>query len=157
MLRAFVPGWGAPPSLYARALPAGWTVLEPPSFAESDTILARLRWLQDELDRYDGPVTLAGHSMGAALAVLAAGQRPERMRKLLLVAPAGLPLAKPLAACLRDFARQVATRAYPLRDAGRAIADALAAPRSSLRLAQAVRALDLRPQLDVLRAFGVPV
>lgn len=155
MHRLFVPGWGAPASLYS--VPDGWEVLDPPAFAGGETIEARLRWLRNHVERYDGPLTLAGHSMGAALAVLAAQEDPERIRRLVLLAPAGLPLTKPVAASLRDFAGQLATRLYPARDAARALAAVATSPRSARRLATAVRALDLERQLRALSALGVRV
>ncbi|NNM72924.1 alpha/beta fold hydrolase [Enterovirga aerilata] len=44
------------------------------------------------LDRLDGPpVTLAGHSMGGTASVLAAVQRPDRVRRLVLFDPVILP------------------------------------------------------------------
>jgi pimeloyl-ACP methyl ester carboxylesterase len=153
MTRLFVPGWGAPSGLYA--VPAGWEVLDPPRFGAGATIEARLGWLSARIDRCEGPVTLGGHSMGAALAVLAARERPERVRRLVLVAPAGLPLTKPIAASLRDFFEQLASRVYPTRLALHAIAAVARAPRSALRLACAVRALDLERQLGALRAIGI--
>src|SRR5262245_2779174 len=92
--------------------------------------------------------------MGAALAILAAHRDPARVASLLLVAPAGLPLTKPFAASARDFARQLLRGGYPA-DVRRSLAEAAAAPRSALRLAHAVRSLDLAPELDALRAHGV--
>jgi pimeloyl-ACP methyl ester carboxylesterase len=148
MVRLFVPGWGAPPSLYR--VPAGWAVLTPPRFAAASTLEARLRWLRSELERYDGPIVLAGHSMGAALAVLAAADSPERIERLLLLSPAGLPLVKPMHSSARDFAHQLRTRLYPRQQAMRAIGAVLAAPRPAFRLAEAVRRLDLREQLAAL-------
>ena len=60
-------------------------------------------WLEQELDLLDRPVWLAGHSMGGALAVLAAAERPERIARLTLISPAGLPLHKPMAASVAEF------------------------------------------------------
>jgi pimeloyl-ACP methyl ester carboxylesterase len=155
MVRLFVPGWGAPPSLYR--VPAGWSVLTPPRFAAASTLEARLRWLRAELERYDGPVVLAGHSMGAALAVLVAADSPQRIERLLLLSPAGLPLAKPMQASVRDFAQQLRTRLYPREQAVRAVGAVLAAPRPAFRLAAAVRRLDLREQLASLDVRAVVV
>jgi pimeloyl-ACP methyl ester carboxylesterase len=156
MSHVFVPGWGAPAALYSRALPDRWDVLRPPSFARgAGRFDSYSRWLSLELRSYEEPVTLGGHSMGAALAVLAALEQPERIHRLVLVAPAGLPLAKPIRVSVRDFAGQVASRAYPSRLALRSMLDALRAPRAALRLAEAVRALDLRPQMEQLRGLGL--
>jgi pimeloyl-ACP methyl ester carboxylesterase len=155
MSRVFVPGFGALPSFYRPALAGDWTVHEPPSFRGADSFEARVSALRETLDRSTGKVTLAGHSMGAALAVAAALERPDRVERLLLIGPAGLPLTKPLADSLRDFFAQVRTRVYPARDLARALRDALAAPRSTLRLARAVQALDLRDQLEAVRKRGI--
>jgi pimeloyl-ACP methyl ester carboxylesterase len=147
----FVPGWGAPPALYR--VPEGWTVLEPPSFAAASTLEQRVRWLCGEIDRRRGDVVLAGHSLGAALAVLAAERRGERVARLVLISPAGLPLTKPVRASVRDFGRQLRTRLYPSGEAMRAIGAVAASPRAAWRLAGEVRSLDLS---DRLRALEVP-
>ena len=157
MSRVFVPGFGALPSFYRDALTPEWTLHEPPSFRRASSLEARLGALRETVERCSGPVTLAGHSMGAALAVTIALEQPGRIERLLLVAPAGLPLTKPIAASLRDFFGQAARRAYPSRELGRAVRDAVAAPRATLRLARAVRALDLREQLQLVRRRGIPV
>jgi pimeloyl-ACP methyl ester carboxylesterase len=157
MSRVFVPGFGALPSFYREALSSEWTVHEPPSFRRASSFEARLTALRRTLERCGGPVTLAGHSMGAALAVTAALEQPDRIERLLLVAPAGLPLTKPITASLRDFLGQTVRRAYPARDLGRALRDALGSPRATWRLARAVRALDLREQLLLVRRQGIPV
>lgn len=152
----FLPGWGAPPSLYTAALPDGWTALQAPTFAETNGDLGRyVDWLDSVIAGAPKPVALAGHSMGAALAILAAHRDPARIRRLLLVSPAGLPLTKPLSASLGEFAHQLLARSYP-RDIGRSLASAATAPRAALRLARAVRALDLRAELGALRTSGVP-
>ena len=154
--RLFLPGWGAPASLYEPGLPASWRVLEPPSFAASGGSFGVYRtWLARELDNR-GRSVLAGHSMGGALAILAAADTPELVERLVLIAPAGLPLDKPVRSSLRDFVRQVVTGAYP-RGAGASAFLALArAPRSALALAERVRALDLRRECARIRAAGIP-
>jgi pimeloyl-ACP methyl ester carboxylesterase len=55
--------------------------------------LADLEWL---LDHYapDAPVNLVGHSMGANLALLYAGVRPERVRRVVDLEGFGLPAAR---------------------------------------------------------------
>jgi pimeloyl-ACP methyl ester carboxylesterase len=148
MVQLFVPGWGAPPALYP--VPPDWVVLAPPPFAAASTLEARLGWLRRELDCYDGRIVLAGHSMGAALAVLAAAERPHKVERLALLSPAGLPLMKPVHESLRDFTRQLRTRLYPRGQAVRAAGAVLAAPRAAWQLAFAVRTLDLRAQLAAL-------
>jgi len=156
MSALFLPGWGAPIALYEPALPAGWHGLEPPSFAASRGSLAAYRsWLRGELHRA-GRSPLAGHSMGAALAILAAAESPELVERLVLVAPAGLPLLKPIRASLLEFLRQCASGSYPRDLAARALAAVARAPRAALALATEVRGLDLRRECARARAAGIP-
>src|SRR5579885_2556467 len=104
----FLPGWGAPAALYEPGLPDAWRALEPPSFAVSRGSLdAYRRWVGLEL-RNSGRGALGGHSMGAALAILAAAEAPDLVERLVLLAPAGLPLQKPISASVVDFVRQAA-------------------------------------------------
>jgi pimeloyl-ACP methyl ester carboxylesterase len=153
----FLPGWGAPAALYEPGLPDAWRALEPPSFAASGGSLeAYRRWLGIELNRA-GRSLLGGHSMGAALAILAAAESPELVERLVLVAPAGMPLQKPISASLVDFVRQVARGVYPRDVAARALAAVARAPRAALALAEEVRALDLRRECARIRAAGIPV
>ena len=154
--RLFLPGWGAPAALYEPALPAHWDVLEPPSFAVSGGSLAPYRrWLELEL-RGRGRSRLAGHSMGGALAILAAAETPELVERLVLIAPAGLPLDKPIRQSLRDFVRQIASGDYPHRIALAALLALARAPRSALALAQHLRTLDLSRECARVRAAGIP-
>lgn len=153
----FIPGWGASPALYRGIVPHDWDVLEPPSFRASKGALGAYRaWLRDELARRQGPITLGGHSFGAALAVLAANDGHANVDRLVLVDPAGLPITKPIQRSLRDFCTQVASGLYPRVEALRLALSAFAAPSSALRLAQAVRGLDLRSELKALRRQGLP-
>lgn len=153
----FLPGFGAPASLYEPGLPEEWRALEPPSFAASRGSLgAYRRWLGLELSRR-GRSSLGGHSMGGALAILAAAESPELIERLVLVAPAGLPLQKPLPASLVDFLRQAVRGIYPRDAAARALAAVACAPRAALALAREVRALDLRRECARVRAAGIPV
>jgi pimeloyl-ACP methyl ester carboxylesterase len=152
----FLPGWGAPAALYASALPRNWDVLEPPGFAFSGGSLAPYRrWLELELQGR-GRSSLAGHSMGGALAILAAASRPELVERLVLIAPAGMPLDKPIRESVREFARQVVSGNYPHRIAAAAVLALARAPRSAYALAQQVRALDLRRECARIRAAGIP-
>lgn len=155
MTRLFVPGFGAVPSLYEPALADGWTVHEPPPFRRAASIESRLAALRRAVDRQSGPLILAGHSMGAALAVGLALEQPERIERLVLVAPAGLPLTKPISQSLRDFCAQARDRVYRPRQVLDTVRGALAAPRATFRLAQAVRGLNLGEQLAVLARRGV--
>src|SRR5579863_8880701 len=95
--RLFLPGYGALGSLYRPGLPAGWRAIDPPGFhGNGGSLAASCRWLVAELDKRSAPVELAGHSMGAALAIAAAARRPQLIARLLLISPAGLPLSKPM-------------------------------------------------------------
>ena len=152
----FLPGWGAPAALYEPGLPAAWKALEPPSFASSGGSLeAYRRWLGIELT-HAGRSPLGGHSMGAALAILAAAESPELVERLVLVGPAGMPLQKPISASLVDFARQAARGMYPREAAARALAAVARAPRAAFALAAEVRALDIRRECARVRAAGIP-
>lgn len=153
----FLPGWGAPARLYRPGLPNGWTALDPPGFHGGASFEDNLDWLLRELGGRPGPVVLGGHSMGGALAVLAAAASPEQVARLVLVSPAGLPLRKPVRACALDFARQLAAGLYPLREVGAELAEGLRAPRAAVRLARRVRALDLTAEMRRVRAGGMPV
>jgi pimeloyl-ACP methyl ester carboxylesterase len=95
--------------------------------------------------------------MGGALAVLAALERPGRIESLALISPAGLPLTKPIAASAAAFVGQMLARRYPTADCIRSIGNILVAPRSALRVAQRVRALDLTQQMLRLRESGIAV
>lgn len=153
----FVPGWGATGALYAPGLPTNWEALEPPTFrATRGDLRAYRRWLEAELARRRTPVSVAGHSMGGALAVLAAADRPEQIAELILLSPSGLPVTKPIRASLAAFARQIVRGSYPARELCRATAAALAAPKSALRLARVVQALDLTHELEQIRAHRTP-
>jgi pimeloyl-ACP methyl ester carboxylesterase len=153
----FVPGWGAPAALYEPALPADWRVLEPPSFAVSaGSLAAYRRWLRIELGSR-GPSALGGHSMGGALAILAAAEAPALVERLVLLAPAGLPLDKPIRKSIADFARQLRSGAYPRGVAASAAAAVARAPRAALALAREVRGLDLQRECARIRAAGIPV
>ena len=149
----FVPGWGATAELYAAGLPEGWEALELPSFREGrGDLLGYRSWLGYELDAKGAPVALAGHSMGGALALLAAIDRSKLVERLILVSPAGLPLTKPMRASMVTFVGQVAKGRYPLGHLRRVVARALSAPWSAVRLARTVHQLDLSPELEQFHA-----
>ena len=153
----FVPGWGATAALYRPGLPEGWEALELPSYRSTGgEIGAYRRWLGDEVARRSAPVTLAGHSLGGALAALVAADQPELVERVILLSPAGLPLSKPIRASLVTFARQVSRRVYPAREVVRMIGSTLVAPRSAMRSGRAAHDLDLTPELERIRASGVP-
>lgn len=151
----FIPGWGAPARLYVPGLPEDWEALELPSFRKTRGELPAYRaWLGDEIAGR-GRVALAGHSMGAAIALLAATDRPDLVERLILLSPAGLPLTKPIPASLVTWVRQVATGRFPFSQVGRSIVRVGLAPRSALRLGRFVHQLDLRPELDAFRASPI--
>jgi pimeloyl-ACP methyl ester carboxylesterase len=155
--RLFLPGWGASARLYEAGLPKGWQALEPPTFATSEgSFEVFRRWLVDELDRRPAGVQLAGHSMGGALAIAAAASRPGRVKSLLLITPAGVPLPKPMIYSLRDFVVQAFGGRYPRADALRACREVLRAPRSAFRIARAVHRADLSAEMEVVREAGIP-
>ena len=141
--------------MYADGLPAGWEALELPGFRETRGMLsAYRRWLGVEVAARE-PVELAGHSMGAALAVLAAIDRPASIERLILLSPSGLPLRKPIRASLITFLGQIARGWYPPAELAQAVGGVLRSPRAALGLARAVHDLDLAPELERLRAAGV--
>jgi pimeloyl-ACP methyl ester carboxylesterase len=154
--RLFVPGWGAPASLYRRGLPAGWEVLELPSFRRTGGDFGRYRdWLRAEIAAGPSPLTLAGHSMGGALAVLAALDEPQSVERLILVSPAGLPLAKPLRGSALTGLGQILRGCYPLGALRRMVVNTVSAPRAALRLARVIHDLDLTAELEQARAHGI--
>jgi pimeloyl-ACP methyl ester carboxylesterase len=154
--RLFLPGFAAPVSLYERGLPAGWTALDPPAFRHAPDLEAYVRWLVREIERRPAPVRLAGHSMGGALAVLAAATVPDRVAGLTLVSPAGLPLTKPVRASVADFGGQLRAGLIPLREVASTAVEALRAPAAVARIARRLRALDLTRELEVVQAARIP-
>lgn len=59
---------------------------------------AAAQWLAEELEGLGPPVDLAAHSLGGLAASRLAAARPELVRRLVLVSPAGLPARRPLVA-----------------------------------------------------------
>jgi pimeloyl-ACP methyl ester carboxylesterase len=82
------------------------------------------------------PYDLVGHSMGGAIAILLAARRPERVRRLVLVAPAGLAALPRVAAVL------LGAVAAPFAVARRTVATPLAGSALVRRLALAGVARD---------------
>jgi pimeloyl-ACP methyl ester carboxylesterase len=152
--RLFLPGWGARGRLYRPGLPADWTALQAPELSGSfDT---QLGWIVGELDRRSHAVELAGHSMGGALAIAAAAARPDRVSRLVLFSPAGLPLSKQMAKSLAEFARGVALGRYPWAEVASSVSMALRAPRAAYRLARAVHGADLSAEMTAVRDARIP-
>jgi pimeloyl-ACP methyl ester carboxylesterase len=152
--KLFLPGFGARASAYARGLPAGWGALQPPTLRR-DAWRAHAAWLAAELSRAPGPVVLAGHSMGAALALAAAEAAPGRIARLVLIGPAGLPLDKPIRASAADFVAQLRDGRHRARDVVASALELAAAPVAAARLVRVLRALDLSPAMRRVRACGV--
>ena len=153
----FVPGWGAHAGIYRGAVPAGWEILEPPSFVASGaTVAAYRRWIVERCRARPGPFTLAGHSFGAVLAVHAALAEGVEVERLVLVSPSALPLEKPVPLMFWDFSRRVAAGWFPPREAARAVRQVLFHPLLARRLGTEVRAIDLSEELEQLRDRGLP-
>lgn len=162
-----VPGFGASP-------PAG------PGFVLEEVAARVAAALETEGLGADAPFDLVGHSMGGAVALTLAERHPGAVRRLVLVAPAGLrSLPRPVARVSGLLAGPLVT----VRRQGAILADVpwgrrllispgtadpaamppaevramLAASRGAQRIPAAlatVAAADLRP---TLRALGVPV
>lgn len=120
-------------------LPPEWRVLAPDwrGFGETDRPRADTYWFPDYLGDLDAlldafaptqAVDVAGHSMGGNVAMLYAGIRPERVRRLVNLDGLGLPATRPEQAPERyakwlDALKSGATmRDYPSR---RAVAERL--------------------------------
>jgi pimeloyl-ACP methyl ester carboxylesterase len=154
--RLFLPGFGAPASLYTRGLPDGWTALDPPAFRHAPDLEAYVGWLVREVERSPAPVRLAGHSMGGALSVLAAAAVPDRVAGLTLVSPAGLPLTKPVRASIADFGGHLRAGLIPLWAIAATAAQTVRAPTAAVRIARRLRGLDLTRELGLVRAARIP-
>ena len=90
-----------------------------------------------------------------------AGQRlavdaPQAVERLILVSPAGQPLEKPIWKSSLSLLDQIVHGLYPARELAYASRRTLSAPRSALRLAHTLRALDLGPELARVRTGGIP-
>jgi pimeloyl-ACP methyl ester carboxylesterase len=108
-------------------------------------------WLDRRLEEKAlGRVDLAGHSLGGLVAAELAALRPERVGRLALVAPAGIP-------CGRSVARRAVPLTKTLFDLRRSmplvVSDALrAGPLGLARGIAYVSSRDLRAQLPDVRA-----
>ena len=153
----FVPGWGAHAGIYQGAVPAGWVILDPPSFVASGaTVAAYRRWIVERCRARPGPFTLARHSFGAVLAVHAALADRVEVERLVLVSPSALPLEKPAPLMFWDFSRRLAAGWFPPREGTRAMRQVLFHPLLARRLGMEVRVIDLSEELAELRDRGVP-
>ena len=155
--RLFVPGLAARGSLYAPGLPEGWAALDPPSPGEIRGRFDGLReWLLAELLRHGRPATLAGHSLGAGLAITAAADRPDLVERLILFSPAGLPLSKPMRSSLWLLVKQVVQGLYPAREVGAVVRETIRHPSATYRLSREAHDLDLRDEMTRVAAAGIP-
>ncbi|HEY0879169.1 MAG TPA: alpha/beta hydrolase [Zeimonas sp.] len=115
-------------------LPPHWNVLAPDwrGFGATDRSGADTYWFPDYLGDLDAllhafapaqAVDLVGHSMGGNVALLYAGIRPERVRRLVNLDGLGLPATQPsqapgrYAKWLDALARGTSMRDYPSRQA----------------------------------------
>lgn len=115
-------------------LPRGWRVLAPDwrGFGETERSDADTYWFPDYLGDLDAlldafapvqAVDLVGHSMGGNVAMLYAGIRPERVRRLVNLDGLGLPATSPdqapgrYARWLDALKSGAAMRDYPSRQA----------------------------------------
>lgn len=94
--------------------------------------------------------------MGGALAIAAAAARPDRVSRLVLIAPAGLPLSKPMGKSLAQFVRDATHGRYPLAELAGSLALTLRAPRAAYRLARDIHDADLSVEMEAVRAAGIP-
>jgi pimeloyl-ACP methyl ester carboxylesterase len=153
----FLPGYLGRARSYEPGLPEGWIAVQAPLEIRASGSLGTYRdWLVAHVRAAPGEVTLGGHSMGAALAVLAAAEVPERVAGLVLVGPAGLPLAKPVRRIVKDFLAQLLAGRFRARDVLLPLADVARAPQSALWVARALRRLDISAELRTVRDAGVP-
>jgi len=145
----FVPA-GRHRGLYAAAT-RGWKALQPRRFGRPRGA-ARLSPLARGATRSRGRSGHPGrHSMGAALALLAAADQPERVEKLILFSPAGLPLEKSIPRA-RPLHRPDPTPALPDPRALPGARPHRGEPPAALRLARTIHDLDLTSELEPLRS-----
>jgi pimeloyl-ACP methyl ester carboxylesterase len=153
----FVPGFAVRGSLYRPGLPAGWVALNPPPLSMTGgRFEAYRRWLRLEAEARDRPVVLAGHSMGAALAICAASERPDLVERLILFSPAGVPLSKPMLDSFLLLTRQALRGLYPVGETAFVVRQTVKHPWATYRLAREAHDLDLAPEIDEVAAAAIP-
>ena len=155
--RVFVPGLAVRGSLYRPGLPDGWQALDPPPLGRTrGRFDACRRWLLQELVACGPQVTLAGHSMGAALAITAAAERPDLVERLVLLSPSGLPLSKPMRDSFALVVRQALEGLYPPGEVAFVVFETVKHPRLTYRLAREAHDLDLREDMTRVARAHVP-
>jgi pimeloyl-ACP methyl ester carboxylesterase len=155
--RLFVPGLAARGTLYRPGLPPDWVALSPPTLSVTGGRFDVYRdWLQLEVETRGRPVVLAGHSMGAALAVCVASNRPELVERMILFSPAGLPLSKPVLDSFVLLTRQALHGLYPLDEIAFVVGETVKHPFATYRLAREAHDLDLTAELDNVAAAAIP-
>ncbi|MGE5274621.1 MAG: alpha/beta fold hydrolase [Verrucomicrobiota bacterium] len=156
-LRLFLPGFAVRGSLYRPGLPNSWRALEPPPLSRTHGRFQVYRdWLLGVLTHEGRPVQLAGHSMGAALAITAAADRPDLVERLILFSPAGLPLSKPMLDSLVLLTRQALQGLYPAAEVAAVVTATTRHPWATYRLAREAHDLDLREEMGRVSAAGIP-
>src|SRR5262249_18318927 len=75
---------------------------------------------------------------------------------LVLIAPAGLPLTKPIRRSVRDALRQLRDGQHRPRDVAASLLDLARTPRVSARLVRTLRRLDLSTSLQTIRSARIP-
>jgi pimeloyl-ACP methyl ester carboxylesterase len=155
--KIFLPGYLGRARSYEPGLPEGWVALQAPLEVRARGSLAAYRkWLVAHIRAAPGEIVLGGHSLGAGLAVLAAAEVPERIAGLVLVAPSGLPIRKPVQRIVHDFLAQLMAGRFRATDVLLPATDIARSPRAAVWIAGALRRLDISEQLRILRDAGVP-
>jgi pimeloyl-ACP methyl ester carboxylesterase len=95
--------------------------------------------------------------MGAAVAICAASERPDLVKRLILFSPAGLPLSKPLRSSFWLLVRQAFRGLYPAREVAFVVAESVKHPWLTERLARETHDLDLTAEMFHVRSAGIPV
>lgn len=153
----FVSGLAVRGRLYWPGVPADWLALDPPPLGRARGRFDAYReWLTGELVARGQPVTLAGHSMGAALAICTASERPDLVKRLILFSPAGLPLSKPLRSSFWLLVRQAFQGLYPAREVGFVVSGTVRHPWLTHRLAREAHELDLSEEMRRVAAAQIP-
>ena len=136
---------------------AGWRSTHRRSATTGGRFDALRKWLLAELLPQGLPATIAGHSLGAALAITAAADRPDLVERLILFSPAGLPLSKPMRSSFWLLVKQVVQSLYPAREVGAVVRETIRHPSATYRLSREAHDLDLRDEMTRVAAARIPV